>query len=42
MTLSENIAKYRKQMGYTQDKLGALLGVTNQAVSKWELGVSQT
>lgn len=40
MTLSENIAKYRKQMGYTQDKLGELLGVTNQAVSKWELGIS--
>ena len=40
MTLSENIAKYRKQMGYTQDKLGKLLGVTNQAVSKWELGIS--
>jgi len=40
MTLSENIAKYRKQKGYTQDKLGELLGVTNQAVSKWELGIS--
>lgn len=40
MTLSENITKYRKQMGYTQDKLGELLGVTNQAVSKWELGIS--
>ena len=40
MTLSENIAKYRKQMGYTQEKLGELLGVTNQAVSKWELGIS--
>ena len=40
MTLSENIMKYRKQKGYTQDKLGELLGVTNQAVSKWELGIS--
>lgn len=40
MSLSENIAKYRKQKGYTQDKLGELLGVTNQAVSKWELGIS--
>ena len=40
MTLSENIAKYRKQKGYTQEKLGELLGVTNQAVSKWELAVS--
>ena len=42
MSLSENIAKYRKLKGYTQDKLGELLGVTNQAVSKWEVGVSQT
>ncbi len=40
MTLSKNIARYRKQNGYTQDKLGELLGVSNQAVSKWELGVS--
>ena len=40
MSLSKNITKYRKQKGYTQDKLGELLGVTNQAVSKWELGVS--
>ena len=40
MTLSENIMKYRKQKGYTQDKLGELLGVTNQSVSKWELGIS--
>ena len=40
MSLSENISKYRKQMGYTQEKLGELLGVTNQAVSKWESSVS--
>ena len=40
MTLSENITKYRKQKGYTQEKLGELLGVTNQAISKWELGIS--
>ncbi|MBQ3099601.1 MAG: helix-turn-helix transcriptional regulator [Clostridia bacterium] len=40
MSISENIAKYRKAKGYTQEKLGELLGVTNQAVSKWELGVS--
>jgi len=40
MSISENVAKYRKTKGYTQEKLGELLGVTNQAVSKWELGVS--
>ncbi len=40
MTISENIAKYRKKKGYTQEKLGEILGVTNQAVSKWEGAVS--
>ncbi len=40
MSISENIAKYRKQRGYTQEKLGELVGVSNQAVSKWELGIS--
>ncbi len=40
MSISENIAKYRKQKGYTQEKLGEMLGVSNQAVSKWESAVS--
>ena len=40
MSIGENIANYRKVNGLTQGQLGELLGVTNQAVSKWELGVS--
>ena len=40
MSIGENIAKYRKAKGFTQEQLGQLLGVTNQAVSKWESGVS--
>ena len=40
MSISENIAKYRKAKGFTQEQLGELLGVTNQAVSKWESAVS--
>ena len=42
MSISKNIAKYRKIKGFTQEELGSMLGVTNQAVSKWECGVSQT
>ncbi len=40
MNIGKNIAKYRKAKGFTQEELGAKLGVTNQAVSKWESEVS--
>lgn len=40
MSIGKNIAKYRKAAGLTQEELGAKLGVTNQAVSKWESQVS--
>lgn len=36
MTTGEKIAIYRKECGYTQESLGEKLGVTRQAVSKWE------
>jgi DNA-binding XRE family transcriptional regulator len=36
MTLGDKIACYRKNMNITQDALAQQLGVTNQAVSKWE------
>lgn len=35
-TLGKRIQFYRKQQGMTQDKLAETLGVTAQAVSKWE------
>ena len=35
-TLGKRIVRYRKQMGMTQDQLAERLGVTAQAVSKWE------
>jgi tellurite methyltransferase len=38
--LAGNIARYRKEQGLTQEALGEKLGVTFQAVSKWE--TSQT
>ena len=36
MSLGKNIAALRKEKGLTQAQLGELLGVSNQAVSKWE------
>ncbi len=42
--MNENIAKrleqYRKQKGLTQEALGEQIGVSRQAVSSWEQGVS--
>ncbi|TLS50742.1 helix-turn-helix domain-containing protein [Paenibacillus antri] len=35
-TLARNIARYRKERGYTQEELGRMLGLSYQAVSKWE------
>ena len=38
MTLSEKILFYRKKAGLSQEELAARVGVSRQAVSKWELG----
>ena len=38
MTLSEKIAYCRKRAGLSQEELAARVGVSRQAVSKWELG----
>ncbi|MBQ8623969.1 MAG: helix-turn-helix transcriptional regulator [Oscillospiraceae bacterium] len=38
----ELIASKRKELGYTQEAFAGKLGITPQAVSKWENGVSQT
>ena len=40
MSIGKNIAYFRKSKGYTQEELGQKIGVTNQAVSKWELETS--
>lgn len=36
MKLSDNIKKYRQKKNMTQDDLANILGVSAQAVSKWE------
>lgn len=38
MELNERIIQARKQAGLTQEQLGEKLGVSRQAVSKWESG----
>lgn len=39
-TIGNRISKYRKEKGLTQEELANLLGVSAQAVSKWENDVS--
>ena len=40
MTLGQRISMYRKSLGISQEELGARLGVSRQAVSKWETDVA--
>ena len=40
MCIGKNIAKLRKEKGWTQSELGQVLGVSNQAISKWESGTN--
>ena len=42
MTLGETIQSRRSALSLLQEKLAELVGVSRQAVSKWELGVSQS
>lgn len=41
MNLQDNIYKYRKEKGLSQEELGVLCHVSRQAVSKWENGTSK-
>lgn len=40
MTLEQNLLLLREKAGLSQEKLAEKLGVSRQAVSKWETGGS--
>lgn len=40
--LSMNLTALRKMNQYTQEEVASRIGVSRQAVAKWENGVSQT
>ncbi len=42
MDLSNKIYTCRKNAGLSQEALAEKIGVSRQAISKWETGVSQT
>ena len=40
MTLGDKLTKLRKENNYTQEQLAEILGVSRQAISKWESDIS--
>ena len=42
MTLGRRIAGERKKLGLSQEALGEKMGVSRQAISKWEAEVSHS
>lgn len=42
MSFGENLQAIRKKNQLSQESLAEMLGVSRQAVSKWELGVSHS
>lgn len=42
MSFGENLKNVRKQRGVTQEELAEILGVSRQAISKWESEVSHS
>lgn len=40
MEIAERLQKLRRKNGYSQEQTAELLGISRQAVSKWESGGS--
>ena len=39
-TIGKRISRLRREAGYTQDTLADVLGITPQAISKWECDIT--
>lgn len=42
MDIAERLQNLRKKANYSQEQVADLLGISRQAISKWESGLSQT
>lgn len=42
MNFGEKLKEIRKTQGLSQEQLAEKIGVSRQAITKWETGVSQT
>lgn len=42
MKLEEKLVSMRKEKGLSQMKLAEMMGVSRQAISRWEVGVSHS
>jgi len=42
MEFGEKLRTLRREKGLSQEELAAMVGVSRQALSKWEAGVSQS
>lgn len=40
MSIAERFQELRKQAGYSQEQVAEMLGISRQAISKWESGQS--
>lgn len=42
MNIAERLQELRKKAGYSQEQVAEMLGISRQAISKWESGVSHS
>lgn len=42
MNINERLQDLRKKAGYSQEQVAEMLGISRQAISKWESGSSHS